>query len=218
MGTWRNGQRAVAASTVMAMSWLWKMAWRDSRGSRKRLLLAMSAISVGIAACIAITAFDANVRAAVHNQARALLGADLVLSSRQPFDPETEALLATLGGEQSREISCTSMAYFPKSAASRLVQIRALAGDFPYYGMLETVPPGAVAAFRTGLQAVVDDGLLRQFDTQIGETITLGTLTLPIAGRLTKIPGEAAAVALVSPRVYIPIAALQQTELLQKGS
>src|SRR2546425_4733362 len=31
MGTWRNGQRAVAASTVMAMSWLWKMAWRDSR-------------------------------------------------------------------------------------------------------------------------------------------------------------------------------------------
>src|SRR6266851_3147539 len=74
------------------------MAWRDSRGSRKRLLLAMSAISVGIAACMAITAFDANVRAAVHNQARALLGADLVLSSRQPFDPETEALLATLGG------------------------------------------------------------------------------------------------------------------------
>jgi len=218
MGTWRNGQRAVAASTVMAMSWLWKMAWRDSRRSRKRLLLAMSAISVGIAACIAITAFDANVRATVHNQARALLGADLVLSSRQPFDPETEALLATLGGEQSREISCTSMAYFPKSAASRLVQIRALAGDFPYYGMLETVPPGAVAAFRTGLQAVVDDGLLRQFDAQIGETITLGTLTLPIAGRLTKIPGEAAAVALISPRVYIPIAALQQTELLQKGS
>ena len=184
MDTWRNGQRAVAAGTVMPLSWLWKMAWRDSRGSRKRLLLAMSAISVGIAACIAITAFDANVRAAVHNQARALLGADLVLSGRQPFDPETEALLVTLGGEQSREISCTSMAYFPTSAASRLVQIRALEGDFPYYGALETVPPGAVSAFRTGLQAVVDDGLLRQFDAQVGETITLGTLTLPIAGRL----------------------------------
>jgi putative ABC transport system permease protein len=110
------------------------------------------------------------------------------------------------------------MAYFTKSAAARLVQIRALEGDFPYYGALETVPPGALSAFWTGLQAVVDDGLLRQFDAQIGETITLGTLTLPIAGRLTKIPGEAAAVALISPRVYIPIAALQQAELLQKGS
>src|SRR5438128_457297 len=137
----RNGQRAVAAGPVMPLVWLWKMAWRDSRGSRQRLLFAISAISVGIAACIAITAFDANVRAVVHNQARALLGADLVLSSRQPFDPETEALLATLGGEQSREISCTSMAYFPKSAASRLVQIRALEGDFPYYGALETLRP-----------------------------------------------------------------------------
>ena len=194
------------------------MAWRDSRGSRQRLLLAISAISVGMAACIAITVFDANVRAAVHNQAKSLLGADLVLSSRQPFAAETEALLAALGGEQSREISCMSMAYFPKAAASRLVQVRALEGGFPYYGTLETVPPTAAYAFRTGLHAVVDDGLLRQFEAQVGETITLGTLTLPIAGRLTKIPGEAAVAALISPRVYIPMAALQQTELLQKGS
>src|SRR5712691_3368931 len=106
MDTWRNGQRAVAAGTVRSLSWLWKMAWRDSRGSRQRLLLVISAISVGMAACIAITVFDANVRAAVHNQARSLLGADLVLSSRQPFAAETEALLTALGGEQSREISC----------------------------------------------------------------------------------------------------------------
>ena len=110
MGTWGNGQRVVEAGQVRQIAWLWQMAWRDSRGSRRRLLLAMAAITVGMAAFIAITAFDANVRDAVHNQAKALLGADLVLSSRQPFAPETEALLAALGGEQSREISCTSMA------------------------------------------------------------------------------------------------------------
>src|SRR5712691_11168236 len=218
MDTWRNGQRAVAAGTVRSLSWLWKMAWRDSRGSRQRLLLAISAISVGMAACIAITAFDANVRDAVHNQAKSLLGADLVLSSRQPFAPETEALLATLGGEQSREMSCTSMAYFPKSAASRLVQVRALEGSFPYYGTLETEPPAAASAFRTGLQAVVDDGLLLQFDAQAGDTIKIGTLTFSIAGRLKKIPGEAVAAALIKPRVSMPLAALQQTELLHKGS
>ena len=182
------------------------------------LLLAMAAISIGMAAFIAITAFDANVRDAVQHQAKSLLGADLVLSSRQPLTPETEALLAELGGEQSREISCTSMAYFPKSAASRLVQVRALEEDFPYYGALETVPALAAYTFRAGLQAVVDDGLLLQFDAQVGDAIKIGTLTLPIAGRLKKIPGEAVAAALIKPRVYMPIAALQQTELLHKGS
>ena len=218
MGVWEHGQRAVDTRQMRQMVWLWKMAWRDSRGSRQRLLLAMAAISIGMAAVIAITAFDANVRDAVQHQAKSLLGADLVFSSRQPFTPETEALLAALGGEQSREISCTSMAYFPKAAVSRLVQVRALEGDFPYYGALETEPPPAAYTFRTGLQAVVDDGLLLQFDAQVGDLIKIGTLTLPIAGRLKKIPGEAVAAALIKSRVYMPLAALQQTELLHKGS
>jgi putative ABC transport system permease protein len=98
------------------------------------------------------------------------------------------------------------------------VQVRALEGRFPYYGTLETEPALAASTFRTGLQAVVDDGLLLQFDAQVGDTIKIGTLTLPIAGRLKKIPGEAVAAALIKPRVYMPIAVLQQTELLHKGS
>ncbi len=200
------------------LPWLCKLAWRDSRGSRTRLLLAIAAMASGLAAVVAITAFEANVRAAMQQQAKSLLGADLVLSSRQPFAPATETLLASLGGEQSREISCTSMAYFPHAAASRLVQVRALQGGFPYYGTLDTEPPEAAQALQAGVQAVVDDSLLWQFEAQVGDRLTLGTLTLPITGRLKKIPGEALATALVSPRVYIPLAALQQTDLLQKGS
>jgi len=194
------------------------MAWRDSRGSRKRLFLAASAITFGVAALVAITSFGSNVQEAVNNQAKLLLGADLVFSSRQPFAAETEALIASLGGEQSREISCSSMAYFPKSAGTRLVQIRALAGNFPYYGTLETEPPAAAQTFRSGLKALVDDGLLLQFNAQVGDAVKIGTTTFEIAGRLKKIPGEAAAAALIGPRVYIPMPALPETGLIQKGS
>lgn len=200
------------------MMWIWKMAWRDSRSSRKRLLLAASAITLGIAALIAISAFEVNVREAVHNQAKSLLGADLVLSSRQPFTPETEALIASLGGEQAREIRCSSMAYFPKSHDTRLVQVRALEGNFPYYGTLETDPHNAAQTFVSGPNALVDDGLLLQFDAQVGDVLKLGAFTFRIAGRLKKIPGEAAAAALIGPRVYIPMAYLPQTALIQEGS
>ena len=62
MSAWESGQRVVDTWRVRQVLWLWKMAWRDSRGGRKRLLMAIAAISVGMAAFIAITTFDANVR------------------------------------------------------------------------------------------------------------------------------------------------------------
>ncbi|MBI3249439.1 MAG: ABC transporter permease [Deltaproteobacteria bacterium] len=200
------------------MTWLLTMAWRDSRGSRRRLLLAAAAITCGLAALVAITSFSSNVREAVHNQAKILLGADLVLSSRQPFGTETEVEIAALGGDQSREIRCNSMAYFPKSGNTRLVQVRALAGNFPYYGALETAPSDAAHTFSTGPHALVDESLLYQFDAQVGDTITIGTFSFAIVGRLQKIPGEAGAASLIGPRVYIPLAYLPQTALVQEGS
>jgi putative ABC transport system permease protein len=180
--------------------------------------LAGGAITFGLAALVAISSFGANVREAVRNQAKILLGADLVLSSRQPLGPETETQIALIGGDQSREVRCNSMAYFPKSAGTRLVQIRALAGAFPYYGALETEPPTAAHEFTTGPYAIVDDSLLYQFDVQLGDTIQLGSFVFTVIGRLKKIPGEAGAASLIGPRVYIPLAYLPQTTLIQQGS
>ena len=198
--------------------WVCAIAWRDSRGSHKRFLLATLTISLGIAAVVAITSFGVNVREAVHTQAKLLLGADLILSSRQPFGPETEAHIAAIGGEQSREIRCTSMAYFPQSAGTRLVQVRAVTGDFPYYGALETLPASAASTYRNGPYALVEDSLLLQFDVHLGDDIKIGAFTFTVAGRLTKVPGEAVTAALLGPRVYIPMAYLPHTALIQQGS
>ncbi len=194
------------------------MAWRDSRSSRKRLLLALASMTLGIAALVAITSFGANVRTAIQSQAKSLLGADLVLHSRQPFATATETLIRTLSGAQSREVSCSSMAYFPKSGDTRLVNIRAVAGDFPYYGRLITEPRQAAQAFQSGLSALVDDSVMLQFEAQVGDTIKLGTLEYQIIGRLKKVPGGTGASAFVGPRVYIPLTSLARTGLMQTGS
>lgn len=198
--------------------WVWRMAWRDSRQSRRRLVLALSSITVGIAALVAIMSFEANTRTAIQEQAKSLLGADLVLVSHQPFAAQTETLIHRLGGRQSREVSCSSMAYFPKSGDTRLVNIRALAGDFPYYGQLVTEPPQAAQRFQAGLYAVVDEGVLLQFDIELGDRIKLGSVSYKIIGRLKKFPGGTGASAFVGPRVYIPLTSLAQTGLIQTGS
>ena len=125
----------------MSSSFIWKMAWRDSRSSRRRLLLFSVSITLGIAALVSIGSFRHSLSQAIDDQARSLIGADLVIESNRPFRLEDEALLHSLGETQAREVRFTTMASFPRSDGTRLSHVRALGGDFPFYGAMETVPP-----------------------------------------------------------------------------
>lgn len=194
------------------------MAWRDSRTSRRKLLLFSCSIVLGIAALAAIGSLGWNLEQAVEEQTRSLLGADLAIQSRDPFTPAANRLFQTLGGQQSREISFSSMVFFPRTRGTRLVQVRALSGGFPYYGKFVTDPPGAVAQLRRGNGALVEETLLRQFDAKVGDEIRVGKLTTRIAGRLERVPGEAVALSIVAPRVYISMNDLPRTGLLQQAS
>src|SRR5688500_14682430 len=117
--------------------WLLKMAWRDSRRSRSRLFLFVSSIILGIAAMVAIYSLGDNMRQEIDRQAASLLGADLEISSNKQVSPPIRKLIDSLGGRKSEESRFTSMIYFQKDPGTRLVQVRALSGDFPFYGDLE---------------------------------------------------------------------------------
>ncbi len=110
------------------------------------------------------------------------------------------------------------MVYFPKSGGSRLAQIRALKGDYPYYGELETVPMAAGRSFRNQRQALVDQTLMLQYEAKVGDSVKVGEVTFAIAGVLLKAPGQTGITATVAPSVYIPLSYLEQTGLEQKGS
>lgn len=116
------------------------MAWRDSRRNRSRLLLFISSIILGIAALVATFSLGDNVRKDIDKQAQTLVGADLVIESNKPINKNIRPLLDSLGDQRSEERTFASMIYFTKSQGTRLVQVRALQGDFPYYGALETTP------------------------------------------------------------------------------
>ena len=194
------------------------MAWRDSRASRQRLLLFVSSITLGVAALMAISSFGVNLRQGLDYQAKTLLGADLVIRARQPFSDAAEQLFRTIGGEQARETSFSSMVLLPKTGATRLAQVRALEGGFPFFGEMETEPVNAAVDFRQGPLALVEDGLMLQYNAAVGDEIRIGSYSYRIAGRLRKVPGENATAGLLGARVYIPKEYLNQTRLLQRGS
>ena len=194
------------------------MAWRDARHGLTPLLLAMLCVVIGVAAVVTAYSFRDNLHSSIRTHAKSLLGADLAIQSREAFSSDDETLLAAVGGEQSRQVSFSSMAYFPKTGASRLVQVRAISGQFPYYGALETEPANAALEFRGGPNALVDENVMLQFAARVGDRLKIGEQEFRIAGKLRKIPGEALAFSLISPRVFIPMEYLNATQLLQTGS
>ncbi len=199
--------------------WTWKMAWRDSRTSRKRLLLFSCSIILGIAALAAVGSLGVNLNRAIEEQAKTLLGADLVINSREPFTPDAEQLFAQIGGEQSREISLTTMIYFPRTGGTRLAMARGLSGGFPFYGQFETEPGAAAKDFRhPSGGALVEQSLMAQFDVAVGDEVRIGNLKTHALAKLEKIPGESIALSAIAPRVYVSMDDLTSAGLLGEGS
>lgn len=197
--------------------WVWRMAWRDSRRSRSRLLVFSTALTLGVAALVAIGSVGWNLQRAIHEQARTLVGADLILESRQPLDAATDQYIDSLGGtERAGETRLASMTQFPGGGA-RLTQVRGMEGAYPFYGQIETNPPTAAADFLAGKGALLEESLLAQYGAKPGDQITIGGTSFPVLGSVTKLPGEANAFASIAPRVLIPRAKLPAS-LLSRGS
>ncbi len=197
---------------------IWKTAWRDSRTERRKLLLFASAIIMGVAALVSVNSFGENLVREVDNQAKSLLGADVVLNSRRPFTERIDLVADSLRADQSLETNFTSMALFPASGGTRLAQVRAIKGNFPYYGDFETEPAGAITKLREPGFALIDEGMMIQFAVSVGDTVKIGNSRLIVAAAILGIPGESAAASLVGPRIYMSLDDLDATGLIRTGS
>lgn len=205
------------SNSKVSFSWLIKMAWRDGRSSKSRLLLFMAAIVLGIAAVVSIQLFSHSLEQNIQSQSKAMMGADYIIDSRQEPSEKVQAIIDSLRPD-AYEINFSSMAAFPKNGQSKLVKVRGLEGDFPFYGTMETVPAEAASQYQKSGGALVDTTVMLQFNLAIGDTIKLGNLSLPIVGALHSMPGSTAIATSVAPTVLIPYRYIDATDLIQFGS
>jgi len=199
------------------LTWILKMAWRDAKASKSRLLLFMASIILGIGAVVSIQLFSANLKDNIQKQSKALMGADYIIDTRQEPSERGKILIDSLQ-PQAFEINFVSMIAFPKQNGTRLVQVRGLEGDFPFYGTIDTNPVEAANTFQDYGGALVDATLMLQFGVAVGDSIKIGELTLPISGALKSVPGSTAVSTSVAPPVIIPHSFIEETKLIQFGS
>ena len=80
------------------LKWLITFSWRDSRGSRAKLLLFVTSMVLGVAALVSINSFGDNLKRAIDAESKTLLGADLSFESGKPFSDSIESIIDSLGG------------------------------------------------------------------------------------------------------------------------
>jgi putative ABC transport system permease protein len=212
---------------VTSLRFVLRMARREGRGARRRLWLLTGAVAAGVAALVAVNSFAANLRDSVTTQAQALLGADLALQSRRPFTERTEAILDSIVASQPRDprpaevarvVNFGAMAFAPRGAGVRLVQVAGVEPGYPFYGDVHTEPAGQWEALGEGGRVLVDPSLLPSLGAELGDTLAIGDARFVIAGVVTTQLGNVAAASAFSPRVYIAARDVRATNLIQFGA
>jgi putative ABC transport system permease protein len=205
------------------------MAWREVRASWTRLAFCFLCVAIGVAAIVALRSVIQEVRETLTREARFLVGADLVVQSSRPWPDDVRqrvevALSAPSVRARMEVVETATMAGASARVDGgggevRLVELRGVEADFPYYGTLDlqSGQPWSHGLLRDR-GVVVQPELLVQLNVHVGDTITLAGQPFVIKDVVTRDRVQGRGGFAFGPRVYVDLADLRATGMLTFGS
>lgn len=191
---------------------------RDLRAGELTLLALAIAIAVGALAAVGL--FSERMRVALGQEARQILGADLVLSSdRIPAAAlDTQALAAGL--------TITRTVAFPSMVGSgnvlRLASVKAVGPGYPLRGQVRLNRVSGEVTPATDIPAPgsvwLDEALMATLAVKPGDMVTLGSSKLRVEAGIAFEPDRGASFVNFSPRVMLRLDELEATGLVQPAS
>lgn len=200
-----------------------RAAVRESRGERGRLAFLTGCLALGVAAVVAVAGLADAVESGVLRESRRLLAADLAIRGRAEPPPEVVTELDRPGVQTALVRELTTMAGLgvgPEGSVgtSRLVELKAVASGYPFYGELETDPAG-IGVEQLGIDgALIAEDLVTQLGVKRGDEILLGGQPFRVLGTIRREPDRLSAGMALGPRILIGDAGLSRSGLLAFGS
>ena len=196
---------------------------RETRGARGRLAFLAACLAVGVAAVVAVAALADNLDQGLRREAKQLLGADLAISGRQPLPDEVRAAVARIAGARRaevRELATMAAKQVPPDQVppSLLVELKAVSGDYPLYGVLRTEPARPLRELLGTDGAVLAPEALERLRLRLGDELRLGEATFTVRGVLRGEPDRAVSAFTLGPRVLVSVAGFERTRLESFGS
>lgn len=208
------------------MRFIFNLTRREIRSSWKRLLFFFLCIALGVGSVVALRSLIQNLTQAVGTDARALMTADIDISSTADFSPSEiakieEVLAATDIVDGRNEVITTSAMAAPTDPANpntRLVELKGIEPPFPLVGNFE-MANGAPFDFRLleNNGAVVAKILLEDLAVSVGDRIRIGEGEFQIRGVFDQEPGGTSGFRLGA-RVFVANAAFDTAGITRNAS
>lgn len=201
----------------------WRFARRELRGGLRGFWIFLACLTLGVGAIGTVQSVSKGVLDALREDGRTILGGDLAIRTLYEPAPDAQEDAFAAAGSVTRFVDMRSMARAADSAASALVELKAVQDNYPLYGEMR-LKSGAdlhgALAYRDGLWGVVAEPLvLERLGVDRGDQIKLGEGHFVIRGVIEKEPDRAASGTFtLGPRLMLSTAALETTGLIQPGS
>ncbi|GBF51101.1 ABC transporter permease [Leptospira ryugenii] len=183
-------------------------------------LLLLLSISLGIGSVIGISSYREAIQSAIQKEAKQLMGADIALQSAQEFTTDAKEMIQNalpVNSEQSHSIQFLSMLLSKSTGESSLSYIKALEGNYPFYGEMLTEPKDVFQSLGQN-EILLDETLGKNLKLKIGEQVQLGSLSLKIKAWIKKEPGAVGSFVGAAPTSIIRSSAAMSSGLIQRGS
>ena len=195
---------------------------RQIRRAGAQALIFVVCVQLSIVSLVAINGFAHNVRQSLLQDSRSLHAADIIVRSNYPFSgplgQKIDALAEKGRIRHSRVLQFYSLARTPDQKASLLSGLKAVEPGYPFYGQVLLRSGDLLANVLTPGRIVVEQSLLERLGLAVGDSLRLGQGLLTIADVVLREPDRPVTVFSLGPRIFVPLADLDQLGLVQTGS
>ncbi len=180
------------------MKFILNLTRREIRSSWRRLLFFFLCIALGVGSIVALRSLIQNLTKVVGNDARALMTADLEVTSTNDFSPTDVATIESVVAKfpiveaRNETISTTSMArpVDPANQSLEFVELKGIEQPFPLVGTFNT-SDGQPFDFKLldDHGAVMARILLEELKVKVGDKLKIGESEFQIRGTFDEEPG-----------------------------
>ena len=206
------------------MRFVVRMTVRELRSSWRRLVFFFVCVAIGVGAIVAMRSVIQSVRGGLVREARAMLAADVIVSTNRPWAPDVrrqieERLALAPVQARTEAVETATMVRADGRNVARMVELRAVQPGFPFYGEIEL--EGGQRYSHDLLRdrgAIARPELLAQLGVKQGDAILIGGQPFTVRAVLSKEPGRRTGAFTFGSRVFVDYDDLQRSGLLALGS
>ncbi len=205
------------------MSFVFTLTARELPSSSRRLLVSFLAIAIGVGSVVALRSLIKNLKAVVATDVRALLTADIDISSTNELSPsvvqkiESAVKASGIVDGRSETVTASVMARPSDSSkqAVKFVDLRGVAAGFPLVGDFKLADgTGFDQSLLENNGAVISQLTAEDLGVHVGEKIKIANNEFKITGIFAEEPGGSGGMQFAG-RVYVSKAAFDASSLAQ---